>query len=117
MGTDPAAAARRLHDASRLIHLARAAALASTARLLLHPVDETVSPSAPYELRTAITDSDTYYAKITTLPDPDLDEAHALPIEYKLRECPGPRKVDADTIAAMQPLLPDSRNLDFREIG
>ena len=118
--TDPAAAARRLHDASLLLRRARAArspwraaALASTARLLLHAVDETVAPAAPHQLRIAIGDADSYYAKGFGLPDPDLD----LPIEYKLQSCPGPRKVDAATIAAMEPLLPNGRNHDFREIG
>ena len=74
-----------------------------------------MAPAAPHQLRTAIADADSYYAKIVDLPaDPDLDPE---PIEYKLQSCPGPRKVDAETIAAMEPLLPNGRNLDFREIG
>ena len=72
-----------------------------------------MEPAAPHQLRTAIADADSYYAKIIDLPDPDLD----LPIDYKLRACPGPRKVDVAAIAAMEPLLPNGRNLDFREIG
>ena len=61
---DRAAAARRLHESSRLLRRARAArspwraaALASTARLLLHAVD---APAAPHQLRTAIADADSY---------------------------------------------------------
>lgn len=121
--TDHAGAARRLHDASRLIRRARsarspwrAAALASTARLLLHAVNEKIATAAPFELRTAISDLDGYHVQAIALPDPELAKAHALPIEYKLQACP-PRKVDASTIAAMEPLLPSGRNLDFRELG
>ena len=64
---DRAAAARRLHESSRLLRRARAArspwraaALASTARLLLHAVDENVEPAAPHQLRIAIGDADSW---------------------------------------------------------
>ena len=98
----------------------RAAALASTARTILHPI-------APPDARTwgllldAITTYDASLSRALRRSDARaevLATAHAAPVNFPLGACPA--HLDPSHAAAVpfiEPLLPCGRNLDSRDLG
>lgn len=120
------AAAKRAARAEALLEAAanattprEAAALCSTARLLLDPVVGVPKLMAPGGiLRRAIVAHDAALARVVAARDDEIDKALDVPLLYEVDECPFSLDAShANAVRFLEPLLPDGRNLDFRDLG